>query len=270
MPISLEEKKKLSKHSFDEVNRKGEDFIYLSQVMFSPAVAIKSGWSSFIKKPQLIFLNLPQGLMLSFILYLIYTSTTNSSDLFTKFIAAALFFTMIILFFMFEILVSSQIASYYKNNLVGYHKAKFLRTAIASLSIMQPVGYMLFFTVILLINYSLVLSVMLGIIGVLLYIGSINQSLLPYALSIENGKNRSSAINWGWASISNLNLQTLLVNLIIFLPFIILVILYLSLGSILLLVLLILVFIISDAIWYGATSYIYKAVSKSKNVIGFY
>lgn len=277
MAITKKEKSRVEKHALDETKFEKDDFIYLSPSGFDSKSAIKEGVNSTLLRPMLMLLNIPQaiviGLLLFFMRYAIFSYPGYISAMGCSNCSANTFLDIMIGisaavgFVLYEILISSQIGAYYKTRLANVKKAGILDTAISELSIAQPFSYLLFACAIMLLYLSLVAAILAFIVGIALYFASINQSLLPYALSKGSNMNRSSAIAWGWIVLSNFSVKLARTNIMIFLPFIAVVIAFVASGSLIALLALMIVFVPSQAIWYGATTNIYQSSKKSKKIM---
>ncbi|MCL5786881.1 MAG: hypothetical protein M1520_01610 [Candidatus Marsarchaeota archaeon] len=158
-------------------------------------------------------------------------------------------------------------SNFYKSKISGIKYPGTLKSIACSLSILQPISYAaLLISVILLIKFSLinVITILSVIVTFILYLVSINQSLLPNFLA-DTKNNRSNAISLGWLLLSNNSVNLFISDLIIFVPVIIFASLFVIFNNIIFLGIGFAAFLISEGIWYGATSFMHSAVSKGKN-----
>ncbi len=274
MAITGKERSRVEKHALDEAKFEKDDFIYLSPSGFDSKSAILEGVNSTLSRPLLMLLNIPQALVVgAFLFFIRYAAMSYIGPIGAMgcsncsgggFIDLMIGISAAVGFVLYELVVSSQIGAYYKTRLANIKKAGILDTTISELSIAQPFAYLLFACAIMLIYISLVSAILAFIVGIALYFASINQALLPYALSKGSNMNRSSAIAWGWIVLSNFSVKLARTNITIFLPFIAVVIAFMASGRLIALLAFMIVFVPTQAIWYGATTNIYKSSKNSK------
>ncbi len=281
MAVNRKEKRRIETHSIDENAFKKDDFIYLAPNGFDAKSSIKKGLNSLSDHPLLMLLSVPQALVLgAFLLFmrLAIISYNNSRTVpvcvnycnpTATFIVNSIMLAIYaaVGFVLYELVVSSQIGAYCKTRIAGLKKAGIIETILSELSVAQPFCYLLFACGIILAYFSSAVGIGMIVIGIILYFASINQALLPYALSKEKKLNRSAAIAWGWMVLSNFSVRLAYTNITVFLPFIAATLAFMASGSPYLLAALIVLFVPSQAIWYGTTSGIYESSSKSKKIV---
>ena len=264
MPISTKEKKKVESHEAKEKIEK--DMIYFTPGDFRISDAIRKGTAIFAKNANYFLLGIPDALALSLTLYVIaYFGGFSIPG--TSHIQVLHILGVIAGFLIYFTLISAPLSNFYKSKISGIKYPGILKSIACSLSILQPLAYAaLLISVILLIKFSLinVITILSVIVAFILYLVSINQSLLPNFLA-DTKNNRSNAISLGWLLLSNNSVNLFVSDLIIFIPVIIFASLFVMFNNIIFLGIGFVAFLISEGIWYGATSFIHGAVSKGKN-----
>ncbi len=269
MPISAKEKAKVERHTPSETIDK--DMMYSTPGRFSVSEALRNGVSIFSKNARYLPLGIPDTLAVIITLYALamlsgftFAVSANFQDLFSH---GPYIFEILAAFFLYFTFISAPLSSLYKSRIAGIKYPGTLKAIACSLSTMQPLCYTLFLAGTAL-TFNIIITGWFGpsalILGAILYLTSINQSILPYFLA-DTKNNRSAAINRGWLLLSNSSLKLLAINLVIFLPTIVLLALFIATQNLYVLAPMAVLFLLSEGIWYGATFSIYKAVSKVKN-----
>ncbi len=269
MPISAKENAKVERHVPSETI--DGDMMYSTPGKFSVPEAIRSGVAAFSKNTRYSLLSIPDAVVVSITIYLIATlpgaalnGPFNAASFFSQ---TTLTLETIVGFFLYFIFISAPLSSFYKSRIAKMKYPGTLKAIAGSLSTVQPLGYALFIAGIAL-TFTAVFTNRIGsaalIIGAILYLTSINQSMLPYFLA-DTKNNRSNAIGYGWLLLSNSTIRLVSTDLIIFLPVIVLLAIYFATQNQYLLALDAIVFLVSEGVWYGATSFIHKEVSKIRN-----
>ena len=265
MPISAKEKKKVESHEAREKIEK--DMIYFAPGHFSISEAIGKGAATFAKNARYFLIGIPDAIAISLTLYLISYYGGFSPLGTSVHVQVAHIIAVIIAFLVYFTLISAPLSNLYKSKLSGIKYPGTLKSIACSLSVLQPLAYaVLLISIILLIKFTLIswVTILSLIITFILYLISINQSLLPSFLA-DTKNNRSNAIGLGWLLLSNNSVTLFLSDLIVFIPVMAFVSLFVLTHSIIFLGIGFIAFLISEGIWYGATSFIHDAVSKGKN-----
>ena len=264
MPITPKEQKKVMAHSVNE--KINNDSIYFTPGQITVNKSLKDGIRTFVDFYKYALLSIPDGIVLISIFYLINHFATVPIEL------IIIIPGLLIAFFAYFILISAPIANYYKSKIAKIRYCGIIKSTTSSVSILQPLGYTIVIAFISTAKVYGILngfSILLLIGGIIFYFISINQAMIPYFL-FDTNLNRSDAINRGWLLISNSNLKIAAINLLAFLPVIILFLLSLIFSNAYFLVGAFIAFIIVEGIWYGACASIHNAVSRGKKEYKIY
>lgn len=268
MPISAKEKEKVRQHQAKETIEK--DMIYFTPGHFRIAGTIRSGARIFSKNAKYLFLGIPDALAVSLTLYLIayfagFASPGTAGAYGQIRITSVL--EVLLAFFIYFTIVSAPLSNLYKSKVSGIRYCGTVKAIACSLSILQPIGYVAFLiSIILLTKVSAIswLTISMTLIAFILYLISINQSLLPNFLA-DTKNNRSNALSLGWLLLSNNSVNLFTSNILIFSPVIAFTSLFVITQNPVFLFAEFVVFLMSEGTWYGATSSIHRDVSKGKN-----
>ena len=264
MPITPKEQKKVAAHRVNE--KIGNDAIYFTPGQFTIGRVLNESILTFSAFHKYALLSIPDGIVLIGMFYLINHFAAAPIEL--GIIMPGLLF----MFFAYFILISAPIASYYKSKIAKIKYCGVIKSTTSSVSILQPLGYtiiMAFIPVMKIFGILNGFSILLLMGGVLFYFISINQAMIPYFL-LDTNLNRSDAINRGWLLLSNSSLKIAIVNVLVFLPLVILLLISLIFSNSYILVGAFVAFIVLDGIWYGACASIHDAVSKGKKEYKIY
>ena len=264
MPITSKERKKIAAHNVNE--KINNDTMYFTPGSFTVNKSLNDGIKTFNTFYKYALLSIPDGIVLIGVFYLMNHFATTPTKLII--IMPGLLFV----FFAYFVLVSAPIANYYKSKITNIRYCGVIKSVALSMSVLQPLGYTMIVAFIPIVNVFGILnwiSILLLIGITLFYFISINQSMIPYFLA-DTHLNRSDAINRGWLLVSNSNLKVAAVNILTFLPVIVLLLFSLIFFNLYFLAGAFIAFIIFEGMWYGACASIHNAVSMGKKEYKIY
>lgn len=270
MPTSAKEKAAIERHAAAETVQ--GDMMYFSPGQFGVRDVVGEGMSRFAKNPRYAALAIPDAIVVCASIYFLFHSlaflqsgSSQSNPLLIVYISA-----WAICFLLYFILVSAPLISYAKSKTAVIPYSGIVKSIIASVSVPQPLGYVLFLGgLIVMLNSGGAIMLAPIAVGILLYLVSVSQSMLPNFLSDTKG-NRSNAISHGWLLLSGSSPKVVASDIIVFSPFIILVLAFFATNNVYALGAGAIAFVLCSGVWYGTSASIHDAVVKGKNTYNIY
>lgn len=269
MPTSAKEKAIVEEHAAAETVQ--GDMIYFSPGPFGIKGAVRDGISRFAKRQLYAALAIPDALAVCILIYFLSQAPAfiqNSSNPFG--LLLTVYIPAIVGFLIYFTFVSAPMMGYAKSRIAGIKYSGIAKSIVSSISVLQPLGYALFLGgFIAIINNGGMFVFAPIIAGILLYLVSISQSMLPNFL-YDTNNNRSNAISHGWLLLSGSSPKVVVSDIIVFLPFIILVLAFLTTHNVYALAASAIAFVLCSGVWCGTLASIHDAVVKGKNTYNIY
>ncbi|HUB92528.1 MAG TPA: hypothetical protein VL945_01060 [Candidatus Saccharimonadales bacterium] len=261
MPISKAERNKLRSHTFseDKIDEFGGTHVVTPEV--SVAETLRNSSALLRSKYSVFLLNIPSSIILAFYVFAVFGSSSLTN-----------LFWYSVAFFVLGVAVVAPLTAIAKARISNIKVAGIGGPILMSLNYLGPLVAVAYIGLMTLVIHTissgfvfLAVAVAVLIIAIILQVSNLNSALSVYLL-YDRGLRRDTALGRSWMFMSGQSLQMLAVNIAVFLPLVIAIVLDAVLSKTsMVLYLTLLTFILADLCtswWQACTSYVYAEVIK--------